>query len=207
MNNSEKVAQYLLKAGAVKISLDPLFTWVSGIKSPVYCDLRALISNVEAREEIVNAFVEMIPSEVEVIAGTATAGIPWAAWVAEKTKKPMIYVRGEAKDHGTKKRIEGMLKAGQKVALIEDLISTGKSSISAINALREEGGAIVDCVFAINTYEMAVAKKVYEEAGVKVSTVTNFSTILGQSGFEGDKMEILSDFKNDPAAWAGKHGL
>lgn len=207
MNHSQKVADYLLKAGAFKVSLEPLFTWTSGIKSPVYCDLRALISDVAARDEIVTAFVEMIPADVEVIAGTATAGIPWAAWIAEKMKKPMIYIRGEAKEHGTKKRIEGMLAAGQKVALIEDHISTGKSSISAIAALREEGSAIVDCVFAINTYEMAVAKKVYEEAGVKVSTITNYSMILERSGLPAEKVEMLLDFRNDPASWAGKHGL
>lgn len=207
MDHSKKVADYLLKAGAFKVSLEPLFTWTSGIKSPVYCDLRALISDVAAREEIVTAFVEMIPKDVEVIAGTATAGIPWAAWIAEKMKKSMIYIRGEAKEHGTKKRIEGMLAAGQKVALIEDHISTGKSSISAIKALREECAAVVDHVFAINTYEMAVARKVYEEAGVKVSTVTNYTVILGQSGLPTDKVEMLMDFRNDPAGWAGKHGL
>lgn len=207
MNRSQKVAQYLLKAGAFKVSLDPLFTWTSGIKSPVYCDLRALISDVEARDEIVAAFVEMIPADVEVIAGTATAGIPWASWIAEKMKKPMIYIRSEAKEHGTKKRIEGMLMAGQKVALIEDHISTGKSSISAIAALRDEGAAIVDSVFAINTYEMAAAAEVYKAAGVNVSTVTNYSVILGESGFDAAKVELLMDFRNDPASWAGKHGL
>lgn len=207
MDHSKKVAEYLLKAGAFKVSLDPLFTWTSGIKSPVYCDLRALISDVEARDEIVTAFVEMIPSDVDVIAGTATAGIPWAAWIAEKMKKPMIYIRGEAKEHGTKKRIEGTLAAGQKVALIEDHISTGKSSISAIKALREEGDVAVGSVFAINTYDMAVAKKVYEEAGVKVMTVTNYSVILGESGLPAEKIEMLLDFRNDPAGWAGKHGL
>ncbi len=207
MDHSKKVAQYLLKAGAFKVSLDPLFTWTSGIKSPVYCDLRALISDVEARDEIVAAFVEMIPADVDVIAGTATAGIPWAAWIAEKMKKPMIYIRSEAKEHGTKKRIEGMLVAGQKVALIEDHISTGKSSISAIAALRDEGGAVVDSVFAINTYELSSAAEVYKAAGVKVSTVTNYSVILGESGLPAEKIELLMDFRNDPAAWAGKHGL
>lgn len=207
MDHSKKVAKYLLKAGAFKVSLNPLFTWTSGIKSPVYCDLRALISDVEARNEIVAAFVEMIPSDVEVIAGTATAGIPWAAWIADKMKKPMIYIRGEAKEHGTKKRIEGMLLPGQKVALIEDHISTGKSSISAINALREEGASVVDEVFAINTYEMAVSAEVYKVAGVKVSTVTNYSVILGESGLSPEKIEMLMDFRNDPASWAGKHGF
>ena len=207
MNRSQKVAGYLLKAGAFKVSLDPLFTWTSGIKSPVYCDLRALISDVEARDEIVAAFVEMIPSDVEVIAGTATAGIPWAAWIAEKMKKPMIYIRSEAKEHGTKKRIEGMLVVGQKVALIEDHISTGKSSISAIAALRDEGAAVVDSVFAINTYELSSAAEVYKTAAVKVSTVTNYSVILGESGLPAEKIDLLMDFRNDPAAWAGKHGL
>lgn len=210
MDHSKKVAESLLKVGAFKISMNPLFTWTSGIKSPVYCDLRALISDVEARNEIVTAFCELVP-ECDVIAGTATAGIPWAAWIADKLGKSMIYVRGEAKEHGTKKRIEGMLIAGQKVVLIEDHISTGKSSISAIKALREEGGAIVDNVIAINSYELVTADTVYKDANVKVSTITNYSKILevakSQGVIDDEKEKMLADFRVDPSSWAGKHGL
>lgn len=206
------VAESLLRAGAFKISLNPLYTWTSGVKSPVYCDLRALISDVAARREIVNAFAEMISQKVEcdVIAGTATAGIPWAAWVAEKLGKPMIYVRGEAKEHGTKKRIEGMLPVGSKVVLIEDHISTGKSSISALQALREEGQAIVDYIFAINTYQLKAADEVYANAAVQVRTITDYSVILSAAKAQGmiddEKEKMLADFRNDPAAWAMMHG-
>lgn len=207
------VAESLLKAGAFKISLNPLYTWTSGVRSPVYCDLRALISDVAARREIVNAFAEMISQKVEcdVIAGTATAGIPWAAWVAEKLGKPMIYVRSEAKEHGTKKRIEGMLPTGSKVVLIEDHISTGKSSISALQALREEGQATVDYVFAINTYQLKAADEVYANAGVQVRTITDYSVILSAAKAQGivddEKEKMLLEFRNDPAAWAANQGL
>lgn len=207
------VAESLLRAGAFKISLNPLYTWTSGVKSPVYCDLRALISDVAARREIVNAFAEMISQKVEcdVIAGTATAGIPWAAWVAEKLGKPMIYVRGEAKEHGTKKRIEGMLPAGSKVVLIEDHISTGKSSLSALQALREEGAATVDYIFAINTYELKAANEVYANAAVQVRTITDYSMILSAAKAQGiiddEKEKMLAEFRNDPASWASVHGL
>lgn len=208
---SKNVASALLKAGAFKISLDPLFTWTSGIKSPVYCDLRALISDVEARNLILSAFCQLVPSDCEVIAGTATAGIPWAAWIANKLGKPMIYVRGEAKEHGTKKRIEGMLVAGQKVALIEDHISTGKSSVSAVKALREEGGAVVESLLAINTYELTAADAAFESAGVKIGTITNYSKILqvakGQGVIDETKEKLLADFRSDPAGWAGRNGL
>lgn len=201
MDYKKNIAKSLLKAGAFKISFDPLFTWTSGIKSPVYCDLRALISDVKARSQIISAFLELLPVGVDVIAGTATAGIPWAAWIAEKATLPMVYVRSEAREHGTKKRIEGMLSAGQKVVLIEDHISTGKSSVSAITALREEGGAVVENVLAINTYELAAAKKVYEEIGVAVSTVTNYSTILEVAQESGlidvTSLNTLLEFKNN----------
>lgn len=201
MDYKKNIAKSLLKAGAFKISFDPLFTWTSGIKSPVYCDLRALISDVDARSQIISAFLELLPAGVDVIAGIAIAGIPWAAWIAEKAALPMVYVRSEAKEHGTKRRIEGILSAGQKVVLIEDHISTGKSSVSAIAALREEAGAVVENVLAINTYELAAAKKVYEEIGVVISTITNYSTILEvaqESGLiDSTNLNTLLEFKNN----------
>ena len=211
-NYSLAIAQNLLASGAFKISLDPLFTWTSGLKSPVYCDLRALISSVEARRLITDAFKNLpIVAEADVIAGTATAGIPWAAWLAEAVGKPMVYIRSAAKEHGTKKRIEGDLKPGQKVVLVEDHISTGGSSISAVEALRTEGQAIVDTIVAINTYELQKAKEQFEAAKVSVFTLTNFTTILmaaKQQGLIDDAKEaLLLDFRNDPATWAEKHGL
>jgi orotate phosphoribosyltransferase len=207
------IAQDLIASGAFKISLDPLFTWTTGIKSPVYCDLRALISRVETRKMITEAFQKMFPhvADADVIAGTATAGIPWAAWLAEALGKPMVYIRSAAKEHGTKKRIEGELKPGQKVVLVEDHVSTGSSSISAVEALRTEGQALVDTIVAINTYELTKAAEQFAAAQVQVYTLTNFTTILmaaKQQGMIDDAKEVLlADFRTDPAAWAGKHNL
>lgn len=212
-NYPRQIAEDLLHSGAFKISLDPLFTWTSGIKSPVYCDLRALISSVDTRRIIIEAFQKMFASlpTYDVIAGTATAGIPWAAWLAEALGKPMIYVRGAAKEHGTKKRIEGDLKPGQKVALIEDHISTGGSSVSAVEALRTEGGALMDSIFAINTYELKKAEEAFAAAQVSVFTLINYSIILqvakDQGLIDAEKEALLADFRMDPATWAGKHGF
>ncbi|MFA5854851.1 MAG: orotate phosphoribosyltransferase [Candidatus Gracilibacteria bacterium] len=213
MDYAKLVAEALLQKGAFKISLSPLFTWASGIKSPVYCDLRALISDVSVRESVVEAFKAMKSdwSQVDCIAGTATAGIPWAAWLAEAVKKPMVYVRGEAKDHGTKRRIEGALTAGARVVLIEDHVSTGGSSVSAVTALRVEGGAVCDEILAINSYQLAKADAQFAEAKVKVTTITDYPTILTVAREKGTITEeneaLLSDFRADPAVWAEKHGL
>lgn len=204
-DTAKKIAQALLDCGAFKISLDPLFTWTSGIKSPVYCDLRALISHVEIRDLVTEAFVEQAGGmDVEVIAGTATAGIPWAAFLADRLKKPMIYVRSEAKEHGTKKRVEGALKPGQKVLLIEDHISTGKSSVSALNALREEG-AQVDTILAINSYELKEADEAFAAAGATVKTLSNYSVILQVVMEEGliteEQHQLLQEFRKSPKEW------
>lgn len=207
------VAEALLLNGAFKISLNPLFTWASGIKSPVYCDLRALISDPVVRKSIVEAFKNMKSdwSQVDYIAGTSTAGIPWAAWLADALDKPMVYVRGESKDHGTKKRIEGFLPAGKRAVLIEDHVSTGGSSVSAVEALRTEGGATVDEILAINSYQLKKADEQFEAASVKVSTITNYPTILQVAKEKNliteENETLLADFRTDPATWAEKHGL
>lgn len=211
MDVSKIIAQALLRSGAFKISLDPLFIWTSGIKSPVYCDLRALISDVEMRRTITEAFVKMKEdwSPVEVIAGTATAGIPWAAWVAEAVGKPMVYIRSAAKEHGTKKRIEGQLEPQRRrVLLVEDHISTGGSSLSAIEALRVEGAALAAEIFAINTYELQKAEEAFAAAQVGVETITNYTTILQvakeQGLIDSEKEALLAEFRKDPAGWAGR---
>lgn len=208
----KKIAEALLLNQAFKISLDPLFTWTSGLRSPVYCDLRALISDVPTRRLIIEAFQELMPfvKAVDIVAGTATAGIPWAAWLAEALGKPMIYVRGESKTHGTQKRIEGLLEAGQKAALIEDHISTGGSSIAAIEALRE-AGLTVDTLVAINTYELEKAKQAFNAAQVSVHTLINYSIILACAKAQGlitaEQESLLADFREDPTSWAQKHHL
>ena len=205
------VAEALLDAEAFKVSLDPLFTWTSGIKSPVYCDLRVLNSFVEQRRLIVEALAAMVPDTAEVIAGTATAGISWGAWVAEKKGLPFVYIRKKAKEHGAKKAVEGHVEEGQNVVLVEDLISTGGSSIRAVEILRDECGAVVDTVVAINTYMMAKADLAFAKADANLFTVTSSPLIFNvarQRGVITPQEELmLQEFGKDPAAWAKEHGL
>src|SRR3990167_7306646 len=160
MPNGERIAEFLLSIGAVKLSPREPFTWTSGIKSPIYCDNRMIYSHPEARDVVVNALKERVHTlhvPPDVIAGTATAAIGWAALVADRMKLPFVYVRAKAKEHGAKKRIEGDLRPGKHVVVVEDLISTGGSSISTVQALREEGQATVSDVVAIFTYEFLAA--------------------------------------------------
>lgn len=180
------VAKILLKEKAVFLRPDEPYTWTSGIKSPVYCDNRLLISTVESREEIIKAFVEMInPMNVDVISGTATAGIPWAAWIAQELRLPLIYIRSSSKDHGRQNAIEGTLLRGQKTVLIEDLISTGKSSIAAGEKLREAGARVIS-IMSIFTYHFPEAIRVFEAAGFSTSSLSNFE-ILAKVAYD-DKM-------------------
>jgi len=206
MDVASKIAQELLNSKAVKISLDPPFTWASGIQSPIYCDNRILISFPEVRQTIVNEFCSLLESlKPEVIAGTATAAIPWAAFIAHQMGLPMVYVRPEPKGHGAGKQIEGFLEPGKKVVLVEDLISTGGSSINAVQALKNEGKAEIQDVVAIVTYEMEKSKKAFAEAGLNLQTLTNFSHLLQEVKNKGylndDQVQAVLEFSKDPAAW------
>lgn len=206
MSAANIIAKDLLATKAVKISIDPPFSWASGIKSPIYCDNRVLISYPEARKTVVSEFMVKIDQmKPDYIAGTATAGIPWAAFVAYQMNLPMIYVRPQPKDHGAGKQIEGYLEPGKKVVLVEDLISTGGSSIRAAKALQEEGRAEVKDIVAIVTYQMDKASKAFEEAGLKLSTLTDFSHILEEVKKQGylqeEQIKTVLEFKDDPANW------
>lgn len=208
MEIASRIAQELLKSKAVKISIDPPFTWASGIQSPIYCDNRILISFPEVREIIVSEFCILLEKmKPDVIAGTATAAIPWAAFIAHSMKLPMVYVRPEPKGHGAGKQIEGYLEPGKKVVLVEDLISTGGSSINAVNALKNEGKADIQDVIAIVTYEMEKSKNAFAEAGLNLQTLTNFSHILqevkNQGYLQEDQIQTVSEFSKDPAGWWG----
>lgn len=177
MNTAETVAQILLKEKAVFLRPEEPFTWTSGIKSPVYCDNRLLISTVESREVIIKAFAEKAKSiGVDVIAGTATAGIPWAAWIAQELRLPLVYVRSSSKDHGRQNAIEGAVKPGQKTVLIEDLISTGKSSIAAAKKL-EEAHVEVKAILSIFTYDFAQAREIFETNKLNFSSLSNFEVL------------------------------
>lgn len=215
---SKKITENLLNKKVVMVKVDPPFTWVSGIKSPVYCDNRKMISFPEERKVVVEAFKEVLLAKVkakemempDVIGGTATAAIPWAAFLAFDLNLPMIYIRPEKKEHGALKQIEGYLEKGQKVLIVEDLISTGGSSVAAAQAVKDEGGIVTD-IFAIVSWELPKAFTTFEAAGLKLTNLTGFTDIIGLAKERGDitveNYEIVMDFKNDTAGWGGKHGF
>jgi orotate phosphoribosyltransferase len=191
MNNAQKIAAILLKEKAVFLRPQEPFTWTSGIKSPVYCDNRLLISAVESREFIVKSFAEKIKTlNVQSIAGTATAGIPWAAWIAMELKLPLIYVRSSVKEHGRQNAIEGAAPAGTSTVLIEDLISTGKSSIAAAKRL-QEAGLTVKNVMSIFTYDFPQAREVFQTANLPHESLSNFE-ILAQVAHDSKVIDAES---------------
>ena len=210
---AKEIAENLLRKEAVKVSIDPPFSWVSGIKSPVYCDNRKMISFPEERKAVVDAFKQLMEEKgltPDVIGGTATAAIPWAAFLAYELDLPMIYIRPEKKEHGAGKQIEGHLEKGQKVLIVEDLISTGGSSVKAAEAVREAGG-IVDDIFSIVTWEIPKSKTRFEEAGITLTALTDYTNIIGLAAENGaipaDKLELVMMFKENPSAWAELMGL
>lgn len=210
MELSQNIAHILLDIGAVKVSMDPLFTWTSGIRSPIYCDNRKLISYPRERAEVVRGFIEVIkklPKDryPEFIAGTATAAIAWAAFVAQELNLPMVYIRPEKKGHGAGKQVEGDLPAGKRVVIVEDLISTGGSSLKAAEAVTQECKGIVTDVLAIVTYEMAEAQAAFQSSGLHLTTLTNFTHIMSAARennviTEAQMLDIL-DFRKDPRGW------
>lgn len=200
----EKIAEHLLNIGAVELRPNNPFTWTSGIKSPIYCDNRLTISYPEVREDLANGFVELIKAhfpDAEVIAGTATAGIPHAAWVAQKMNLPMIYVRSKPKGYGKGSQIEGRMLDGQKVVVIEDLISTGGSSINAVKAAESEGGKVLG-VCAIFTYQLPKAEHAFSDAGVACHTLSNYSALIEVAESKGiistQDAEVLGEWRKDP---------
>jgi orotate phosphoribosyltransferase len=208
---AQEVAKKLLDAEAVKVSIDPPFTWTSGIKSPIYCDNRKLISHVEARDYIVSLFVDNIEKEgisPDYIAGTATAAIPWASFVAYEMKLPLLYIRPEKKGHGAGKQIEGDLKPGSKVVLLEDLVSTGGSCVKAVQALREEGQSTCDHVFAIVSWGLDVSLEAFEKNGVSAAFLTDYQSIIAEALNRGalpeNLYEKVLEFKDDPKGWWDK---
>lgn len=202
-----KIAQNLLDIEAVFLSPNDPFTWASGIKSPIYCDNRMTMSYPEVRKAIAKGLADKIKADypdVEVIAGTATAGIPHAAWVAEILDLPMVYIRSKAKDHGKGNQIEGRIQEGQKMVVIEDLISTGGSVLEACEAAKREGADVLG-VSAIFTYELPKGVTNFENAGVSLTTLTNYSTLLEaaltSNYIEEADLELLKSWKQDPENW------
>ena len=203
MTLERKLAKELLAIEAVALRPSNYFTWTSGIKSPIYCDNRITMSYPSIRREIAAGMVEVIKEKypaVEVVAGTATAGIPHAAWVSELLDLPMIYVRDSAKKHGKTNQIEGRVLEGQKVVIIEDLISTGLSSLKVAKALREAGAEVLGVV-AIFSYELKKAQDAFEEEGVEYITLTNYPVLVEEAVaidyIHQDDVEKLLEWRNE----------
>ncbi|MBQ2517582.1 MAG: orotate phosphoribosyltransferase [Clostridia bacterium] len=205
MQTKELIAKDLLKIRAVFFRPDEPFIWASGIKSPVYCDNRLTLTAPEVRNDVENALASVVREkypEAEVLMGTSTAGIAHAAITGHILGMPMGYVRSGAKDHGRQNRIEGRLEAGQKVVVIEDLISTGGSVIDVVEALREAGADVLGVV-SIFTYGMEKGKKRLAEANVTNTSLTDFDTIARVAAEEGyiapEDVKLLIAFRDDPA--------
>ena len=207
MTTPQHFAQKLLQISAVQINAQNPFTWASGWKSPVYCDNRILLAHPHVRDfvksELANMILEHFP-DADCIAGVATAGIPHGVLAADLLKLPFVYVRAKPKEHGKGNQIEGGLEKGWKVVVVEDLVSTGGSSLQAVEALRAAGADVVG-LCALFTYGFPVATKAFEEAGVPLYTISNYNALLeialagGQ--IKPEDVETLSQWRESPAEW------
>ena len=207
MDSSQRIADFLLQIKAIKLQPSNPFTWASGWKSPIYCDNRKTLSFPEVRTFIRDSFAEEVKflyPEAEVIAGVATGAIAHGVLAAERLGLPFIYVRSEAKEHGLGNQIEGYFEKGQKAVVIEDLISTGGSSLNAVKALRNAGCQVLGMV-AIFTYEFRKATEAFSSEGCDLHTLTNYSTLIETavtSGYIGKtEVETLKQWRLDPAGW------
>ena len=206
-DTAKKTAEVLLKVKAIKLSPSEPFTWASGWKSPIYCDNRVTLSyppvRVFLKEEIAK-IVELQYGKPDVIAGVATGAVAIGILVAQELGVPFIYVRPEPKNHGRKNQIEGHLESGQNVVVIEDLISTGKSSLNAVKALKE-AGAVVKGMVAIFSYGFDIASDNFKNSNVALTTLSNYSHLLEQamdSKYITEKeLETLSEWRKDPGNW------
>jgi len=203
-----EIARTLLALGAVSLSPRQPFTWASGLKSPIYCDNRLIISDVAARGRVIDGFVRMLARldwRPDAIAGAATAGIPHAAWLADRLALPMVYVRAAEKKHGKQNRIEGRLPQGARVVVIEDLISTGGSSISVAQALREAGAKALG-VAAVFQYGMARAAANFDAADLAFAALTDLEILLTVAAEDGrltkGDLALIRAWREDPAGWS-----
>ena len=207
MTDAKAVAEKLLQVNAVKLNPENPFTWASGWKSPIYCDNRRILSFPYTRDyiksELCNVVFERFP-EAKLLAGVATAGIAWGAMVADQLKLPYIYVRPKPKEHGLGNQIEGYFEKGQKVVVLEDLVSTGKSSFQVVEVLRKEG-LIVAGMVSIFTYGFPDSEVLFEKAGLSYYSLTNYSTLIQMASEKGiisqNQLDILLKWRTDPAGW------
>ena len=203
----EFIASQLLKISAVKLQPEAPFTWASGWKSPFYCDNRKALSYPDVRTLVCDSLCELIKEkfgEFDVVAGVATGAIAQGALVADRLGKPFVYVRSSAKDHGLANLIEGYLEKGSKVMVVEDLISTGGSSLKAVEALRNAGSEVVGMV-ASYTYGFPVAEEAFSAANVKLVTLTNYEAVVAEAAKTGyikeEDIATLNEWRKDPANW------
>ena len=227
-SRAEAVAELLFRVGAVAIRVQPPFRYRSGMLGPIYTDNRLLCSYPKERRTISVFFSEMLAEHgitADVLAGVATAGIPHAAWLAERLALPMVYVRGEAKDHGKGKRVEGTLTPGSgptssakdqsdhpapRVVVVEDLVTTGGGALDAVAGVREEGGQVSHCL-AICTYGFPQATAAFAEAGVTLLPLCSYDNLADVAQrlrlVTTDDLAMVLDWRADPAGWAARHGL
>lgn len=205
--SSKDVAAALLSIDAVSLAPDEPFTWASGLRSPIYCDNRLIVSYPKVRKFISKQLIEMIKREypdVEVIAGTATAGIPHASWVSAVLEIPMVYVRSSAKKHGRGNMIEGIIKSGQKVVIVEDLISTGGSALTCAEALKEVGADVIG-VAAIFSYQLPISERNFTQEGIKHTALSNYPALIEVALERGvitdEQRTLLNEWNKDPANW------
>ena len=207
MDTSRRIARRLLDAGAVKLEPKDPFTWASGLRSPIYCDNRVLLSYPDARRDVIDAMAEVAGriEGLDGVAGVATAGIPHGALLADRLDLPFIYVRSSAKSHGRRNQIEGRLEPGKRYLVVEDLISTGGSSLKAVETIREAGGEVA-AALAIFTYEFPSAERAFQVAEVPLYTLSHYGALLEEASAGGaitdTEAEALQEWRQDPRAWS-----
>lgn len=207
VTNESVIAEKLLQVGAVKLNVENPFTWASGWKSPIYCDNRKILSFPFIRDfiksEMCNVIYEKYPDS-EMIAGVATAGIAWGALAADQLKLPFIYVRAKAKEHGLGNQIEGFYEEGKRVVVVEDLISTGKSSIEVVKVLKNNG-LKVDAVVSIFNYGYEISEKVFSDERIDFNSLTNYNTLISLAIEKGmlpaSAEESLTRWREAPERW------
>ncbi|HUR10240.1 MAG TPA: orotate phosphoribosyltransferase [Flavitalea sp.] len=208
-SNEKAVAEKLLQINAIKLNAEQPFTWASGWKSPIYCDNRRVLSFPYIRDFIKSEMCNLIFSEfaaADLVAGVATAGIPWGAMAADQLKMPFVYVRPKPKEHGLGNQIEGFYEEGQKIVIVEDLVSTGKSSLQVVEVVRQ-AGLHVSGMVSIFTYGFPVAEEAFKAQGVAYRSLTNYPVLIDlaieKNLLSRDQQAILLKWRDDPSNWKG----
>jgi len=209
-DDAQFVAELLLDAGCVELNVKEPFRYSSGIISPIYCDNRLLMSDLKRRRKVIELWVKMIQKKnisFDVIGGTALAGIAPAAWLSDLMGVPMIYVRTEKKGHGRRNKIEGSIKEGATVLVVDDLFSTGGSCLSAVEAIRESGGKVTDAT-AIFSYELQTAKQNFESANCAIHPLCTFNTLIDlavkEKRLPQEEADVALKWAHDPQTWGEK---